>query len=361
MDFFFSRKKYLISGIGPGPSGVGRLMNVLVPEYSAKGYTVISRKKLNSLRPFIDNKDYLHLFREVFARCLDSFSFYIKCLGIFRSEIIFLHPQTAGYPLFFLLSYFNDVRLYVMDNSFFCISSYNTHPITKSECLECVGNPSPHRYCSSSPVKIPKLVNILYLKFFLLMSSRLKFLAQNNLQRELLYMHFGKNIDVLVVGMSAERGSLVETSQLPKNEDCNLDAYDVVFHGASNAAKGIFYVLEIARLLPELSFLIPDKRSEIIRITNIIPSSNVACISMTWETGLRETVLSARLVLNPSMWSAPIEGALIKSALFNKNVATVCSQFAYEAEISSIINHLRLPSDAVAASKVLRDFFAVTD
>ena len=189
---------------------------------------------------------------------------------------------------------------------------------------------------------------------------RLKFLAQNTLQKELLHLHFGADIDVSVIGMIAEKGfSPTQIVESPRFQILNSYGYDVVFHGASNAAKGLFYILELAKLTPELSFLIPDSKANIIRITKVSPPCNISCIAMSWESGLREEVSSARIVINPSMWSAPIEGALVKSAHHNKNVATVRSQYAYEAEISTIENHLRLPLDPVAASRLLRTFLSV--
>ena len=356
MAFLFSRKKYLISGIGPGSNGVGRLMSALVPEYLSKGYQVLTCRSPQPLRPLVEANRYFSVLLEILARNIDRLFFTLRCLCIFRSEIVFLHPQTAGYLLFFFLL-FNRVNLYVMDNSFFCICSYNTHPLTRSECFDCIGKPRPHRLCFPFPVRFSRFINILFLKHLYKVSSRFSFFAQNSLQKELLFLHFGEHIDVKVIGRGAESNTLPNKIIQSKNSKiCNTDSYDVVFHGASNAAKGLFYVLELAKLTPELRFLVPDNKSNVVRITEIFPPSNVSCIAMSWDSGLREAVSSARLVINPSMWSAPIEGALIKSAQYNNNVATVFSQFAYEREILSIVNHLRLPREPLAASIALREF-----
>ena len=66
---------------------------------------------------------------------------------------------------------------------------------------------------------------------------------------------------------------------------------------------------------------------------------------MTWESGLQDYVVNAKVVIHPSQWSAPIEGALIKSAKLNSNVATVSTLFGYEAEANTIRNHIRLSPD----------------
>lgn len=351
-------KKYLISGIGPGSSGVGRLMTQLVPEYQAKGYFVITRRGGNHpIRDLFLKKKYFRLSKQIFFRCLVDLSFAFRCLPVLNSEVVFLHPQTAGYFLLFYLACFNKVSLYVMDNSFFCIRSYNTHPLTGSECLQCLGEIMPHHLCTPFPVGIPKKINTFYLELLDRLSLRLRFMAQNRLQADLLKVHFGANINISIVGMNAESDELLSNlpARIEEVFDQN-DRYDVVFHGASHVAKGLIYVLQLAELMPEFSFLIPDDFSNVARIAKISPSSNVCCELMSWETGLRDAVSSARLVINPSMWSAPIEGALVKSAMFNKNVATVESQYGYEAEIQTVANHLRLPLDPVHASETLRAF-----
>ena len=205
------------------------------------------------------------------------------------------------------------------------------------------------------------LNSIFYLKIFNRLSSRLHFLAQNELQANLLAAHFGPHINISVIGMNAEADEL--SRELPSITQGRFDhvvTHDVVFHGASHVAKGLLYVLQLAELMPEFSFLIPDEFSNVARIAEMSPSANVCCELMNWETGLRDAVSSARLVINPSMWSAPIEGALVKSAKYNKNVATVESQYGYEAEIRTIANHLRLPLDPILASEILRDFLSRT-
>ena len=111
--------------------------------------------------------------------------------------------------------------------------------------------------------------------------------------------------------MSAEKLSYHHQISGSYLSSSNYHSFDVVYHGSSNAAKGLYFVLELACLTPELTFLIPDSASNVLHMTSNSPPPNVSFIEMTWETGLRESVSLARLVLNPSMWSAPIEGALI--------------------------------------------------
>jgi hypothetical protein len=121
--------KFLISGVGPGPTGVGRLMKAAVPAYKSEGYCIITRRFPESVSPYLKNRQYFKLLTEISVRLIDEFFFRIRPLFIFSSEVVFLHPQSSGFLLLIYLSLFNRVYLYVMDNSFFCIRSYNMHPV----------------------------------------------------------------------------------------------------------------------------------------------------------------------------------------------------------------------------------------
>jgi hypothetical protein len=60
---------------------------------------------------------------------------------------------------------------------------------------------------------------------------------------------------------------------------------------------------------------------------------NITFKNMRWESGLKEHVMTSKIVLNPSLWSAPIEGALIKSILFNGAVGTFGFPYSFTSEI----------------------------
>jgi hypothetical protein len=203
---------------------------------------------------------------------------------------------------------------------------------------------------------IPKKLNILYLALLKMLSRRLIFMAQNPLQAHLLSLHFGDHINVSTVGMNAAEEFDNTHQSLPKPEDVSI-CYDIVYHGSSIAAKGILYLIELANIMEDINFLIPDQLSNIVDVLGCLPPPNVTCKNLSWENGLKEAVSSARLVINPSLWSAPIEGALVKSAKYNQNVATVESLYGYESEIKTITNHIRLPRDTIQASRILNDFF----
>ena len=346
--------KYLVSGIGPSDWGVGRLMRAMGPRYKSLGYSVVYRRMAQSIRQKFRNGYYLQAFLELPNRYLGLLAFNMKCYFMKSATVIVVHPQTIGFARLFRLIERNTVSIYVVDNSFFCIRSYNTNPVSNTECLKCLNSIVPDDLCQPFPVGMDKEENILFLKKLKEYSNSLTFLAQSDLQRQLLQEHFGVTANIRVIGMDTGE---IEASRVKYLESINFVCqYDIVFHGASIIAKGLLYVVELAEELPEYRFLVPDEIQKVRDVTNRPVPNNIICKKMTWETGLKHAVINARLVLNPSLWSATIEGALLKSAAFNKNVATIRTQFGYEAEIKIITNHLRLDQDVKSAAQKIRAF-----
>ncbi|MBT4473569.1 MAG: hypothetical protein HOC64_08195 [Bacteroidetes bacterium] len=345
--------KYLISGIGPGSSGVGRLMRVLAPKYEQNGYKVVYKREPKSIRSFLTHRAYLLLTLEIFLRTRGKVLFLLKTYFIRNSEVVFLHPQTAGYQLLFRMIASNKVSLYVMDNSFFCIRSYNTNPVSNAECLNCVGTLKPNSLCNPFPIKMSLNDNSKYLNELKNVSDEINFLAQNDLQGELIKKHFGKQTSVSVIGMDTNEASSIEKHPPVHSQ---IKSYDVVYHGASIIAKGLLYVIELAEELPEFEFFVPDSKDNIEKVVDRALPSNVVCRVVTWETGLKGIVSAAKIVINPSMWSAPIEGALLKSAAFNPNVATVATEYGFERESALIKNHLRLNNKIEIGALQLKKF-----
>ena len=84
--------------------------------------------------------------------------------------------------------------------------------------------------------------------------------------------------------------------------------------------------------------------------------NNVTFQDCTWETGLEEAVRKAKLVANPSLWSAPIEGAFLKSLAYNGNVAVVDTKFGYSSENAFKNIVLKLPEDTCSAAVLIENY-----
>ncbi|WP_155834698.1 hypothetical protein [Leptolyngbya sp. PCC 6406] len=356
-------KKYLVSGVPISDSGVGRLMKNMVPEAKARGYVIITPPLLKPIKKMFRERHYPGAFREIIDRSFGKLFFNLKLLLIRKSLVLFLHPQTFGFSKLFLLAKSNKLYLYVMDNSFFCIRSYNIHPDNGAECLRCLGNPEKVlQGCQPYPVLYAKSKNISALKTLMKLSSKITFLAQNKNQKVLLEKHFDENIDCVVAGLDTgeilteNTNSVVNLSHSDSNSDLNIGCYDIVYHGAAHLAKGIAYVIDLAKNLKELSFFIPESKEACeLAIGRTIECENITFRACRWESGLREAVIQARLVINPSLWSAPIEGALLKSVFYASRVATVTTMHGFEGELAESINLIRLPRETSYAADILRD------
>lgn len=343
-------KKYLVTGIGPTLSGVGRLVHSLLPDASLHGYTVIARRSPRSIKLFLGQKKYYLAALEILYRAIDSFVFFIRLSFIKNSTVIFLHPQTAGFRNLFKLIKHNSVFLYVMDNSFFCVRSYNQHPKDHGECLRCITGPNALEDCEPFPVPLKKETNIRYIKQLRKVAHSVYFLCQNKAQQDLVIQCFGVKTRTEVVGMSAADGELNRPFFVQRVEQST----DLVYHGAVHLAKGLGYFIKLAENLSEYSAFIPASRDACeTAVGRPILSKNIVFKECSWESGLKHEVIHGGITFNPSLWSAPIEGALVKSFFFAKTVATVESEYSFESELISD-KHLRLPLDISRACEVIR-------
>lgn len=308
-------KRYLISGLPPDKSGLGRFLSRLTEVADSHGWRVLWRPQLRG--------------KGILRVLLERVWFYIKLKFIRNTKVVVLHPQTLRWSSFFSLARSNFITLYVADNSFFCIRSYNYRGQQWEECLDCLGNIARcHQSCNPFPVFYDRSRNLSYLDHLKRIAPNINFVVQNANQGRLVMKHFGPDTNIRQVGMVTDEFEGVMRGQPGTGK------FDVVFHGAIHAAKGAAYAIELARHLPELTFLLPGRPENAQKQSGDIDlPDNVKIVDITWETGLREEVEKCRLVLCPSMWSAPIEGALVKSILHNGRVAVFNTEFGYQADL----------------------------
>jgi len=349
-------RKFIVSGISPSNGGVGRLMNSLSERGKERGYSIITKRNDISLKKLFKDRKIMSFLMELSIRFAASILFSLKVASLKRSVVLFIHPQFAGYSLLFkLLRSENKVFLYVMDNGFFCIESYNYDALNKDECLKCLGSiNSCYDFCKPFPNKnLSRFSNLNYIKELKEHSNKIIFLAQNENQKKLLLEHFGVDCNVKVVGMNTgEFYGLYEKIQKKV-----ITNHDIVFHGSTLNAKGVEYFVSLSALLPEFSFLIPDSKINVEHyLRKKISNKNIHFIECNWETGLKNIVRNARLVLVPSLWSAPIEGALIKSILLNGNVAVIKTLYGYSSEIAKESQLLILENNIKNASRQIKHY-----
>jgi hypothetical protein len=165
-------------------------MKILTKRLVAKGYKLICRQQKLSIFNLIKKRKFLFVILELINSFFFKIYIYLFILIKRNAKIIFAWPQIAGFELIFKAVKYNKVILYIMDCSFFCIRSYNIHPIKHNECLDCLGSIKPHKLCLPFPKKYKKLANIKYLELLKENANKIIFYSQNKLQKILLKKHF---------------------------------------------------------------------------------------------------------------------------------------------------------------------------
>ncbi len=351
--------KYLISGINiKSKSGVGQLLERLhkiAIQYNYKTIYKPSGKKI-SRKILIRNRKYLLLIWEQLFRISYSLRliiFKLRLLYIGNSNVLLIHPQSIGYPSFFRLIKRNKVSVYVMDNSFFCVRSRN-YRLSKGECLDCLGNlENCHYSCYPYPIKYKKNDNLKYLKEYLNLSSNIIFYAQNQNQRNLLINHFDKIKTPMIVGMNTGEINLNHNKEI-NSASKNKDWPDFVYHGDINYSKGIKYVIDLAQELLDYNFLIPDSRRLVEEyLQEEVLNKNILFEKLRWDSGLKQYIENSKITICPSLWSAPIEGALLKSLAYSPLVAVVKTQYGFSNELDDDFI-LKLDKDPKIAAKTMK-------
>ena len=330
------KKKYLISGIGPNSyGGVGRLMYKLIPLSKSYNFRVLfvsfAKRKLDSL---LKEKRIIQSFLYIIECIFNYIFFKLQLLLIKNSEIILIHPQRIGYgAVIRLIKNKNKIKIYVVDSSFFCIEGMNYDKQSRIECLRCLKETNCFSYCLPSTPIYTKEKNIYYIKELKKYSNNIIFYAQNNEQAQLLKQFYGENTIINVIGL--DTGEFDEIYE--NNNEHTL--YPIVYHGSLEPAKGIEYLLFLGEKLIDknIQILIPyakiDVEKRYSKLKHLIDSTVFIYKSFNWETGLKEIVQKANVVLCISIWSAPIEAALIKSLLCNGNVVVYDADCGFHKEI----------------------------
>jgi hypothetical protein len=266
-------------------------------------------------------------------------------------DVVLVHCQEIGlrWCLQFITQRQQPTWIYLLDSSFFCVRSYNHIEGENQACLRCLGGDftqGQERRCRPFPIRDRHCWRFLECLRHLAAEGRVRFLAQNRNQAALAQCHFGPAAVVREVGLWTVD---MEEASLHPAHVAVTNPYDVVFHGAPEPAKGVEWALEVARLCPDLRFLFPLNGRRFARWSSC---RNIVFQPMRWETGLKQQVVAAQFVFVPSLWSAPIEGALIKSLCLAKNVVVVDVPSAYAAELPAGLV-LRLAADPVRAAAEL--------
>jgi len=276
------------------------------------------------------------------------------------SNLVVFHPQGIGYDaLLHILKKRQFSWVFTLDASFFCRKSYNHHNVENAACLRCVGghfDRATEMGCQNFPFEQSESADFQADLFELTRSGRVGFFAQNPSQESLLKAHFGEETPVVLCGMSADFEMSVDRGEIL--QDDRIAEQTIVFHANPLLAKGVGFTLELASLLPDFNFIFPFHKIE-------VPESHVALLGTlqncefvptTWEEGLLELVRRSAFVICPSLWSAPVEGAVVKSIIYGNKVLVVDEQTAFQYDLRHMPSNkiISLPPTPAAAAEMVR-------
>lgn len=353
----------VVSGIPAGSSGTGRLVAHLEERMTAlmgAQAKLVARPERPpgwQLKIWLQQKLYFKLLVEasIYLRKLVLFWWSLSLLFVLRGrKVILLHPQNLGYGLTLRLiaSLKSPPLVYLLDSSFFCISSYNHVSGEGRSCIRCIEvgcDELRMRGCKPFPRRDWAAIDYVQKLQTLVKAGDVKIAAQNERQAQLAKIQFEIAEPPPVIGLWTNDWNELFDQKPWNGEKSDSYEWDVLFHGHYLDAKGACWTLELANKCPGLKFFFPFERPK-----NVLAIDNCTFASCTWETGLKEKMKQARFVIVPSLWSAPIEGALVKSLLCADAVAVVQNPTSFSDELPEEIV-LKLSAEPEAASKLLND------
>lgn len=301
------RNTCVISGLSPGFGGVPRLLEFLL-DYNE---LIIPRR----------DKTYCSI--KVVNKVIMFTSWILRVLFTRSREATIIHHFSIPTVLLLIIAIkFRKVHYFAIDNSYFCLKSYNYKD--RTSCLDCLGKNFPMRE-SKSCQPFPNRKSKISLKIEGLLIAH--WIRENisytlcESSAKIMSMHFKKIKETEVLNFSTLE--LKECIEEMRSDSERQDIqklkpekkFNFVFHGAQKSAKGYDYAISLAKQLPEFSFLFPfeiKKEHETL--------SNVTGLDMRWENGLKTHIKMADCVLCPSLWTYTPEAALLKSFIYNDAV-----------------------------------------
>ncbi len=347
----------ILSGIAATPrDGTGRLLRELARERDTKGLDVqfiFLANRANIVRsrlfqtPFLVGWEILRHLTRRFSRHMLAWRRAI----ILAPRVMVIHPQEMGMRwLDNLISRRGRsgmvTELFVLDASFFCIRSYNHLDGEAGACLLCLRDgpaAAKRHHCRPFPISDPWATTFVCRLRDHARSGRVAFWTQTDGYRKLIEQFAEGPVKARVVGLWTDDFNDLEV----RFPDVPPVA-DVVYHGSWHDAKGANWALSLAEAMPERTFLFPCRKP-----SDVAAPANAVFRAMSWDNGLAEQVQAVPLCLVPSLWTAPIEGALVKSIAHAPATAVVAEPFTFQEQLPDGLV-LRLTADVNLAAAMLR-------
>lgn len=333
----------IVSGIPAGDGGTGQFVAHLYERTADwRGHVKLIarpvRPALWQLLLWFKERAYKCMAREMFRYAYSLALFWAGLIAVWLrrdSPLILLHPQNLGYRLTLRLieSRACPPLLYLLDSSFFCVASYNYLKGENSPCIRCLEygfDQAEKNGCKPFPRLDWTALEFAPRLLTLVKAGRVRLAAQNLRQAELAQRQFGLPSLPRTTGLWTQDWDDVFAEkpwQSPKEHRATY-AWDILFHGHCLDAKGATWIAGVAAMCPDLKFMFPFQKPRWFSAPE-----NCSFVPCSWESGLRNEIAKSKFVIVPSLWSAPIEGALVKSIACAKAVMVVSNPTSYCQEL----------------------------
>lgn len=294
--------RLFISMIPPNLGGAGDYLTEIIKDYP--NHTVIC--------PFKPRLKNVYLRKIIVEAQIIFLKIVLKMVSKFKIDnLVIYHPQTISFSLSnSLILASKKVNYIVLDASIFCLKSYN-HRLS-NVCEKCIELFDPHDDCSFFPRKSSKVAYLNHRNILSANTNKIHFVVQTEGYVNILKKMFNNNVSVSIKKMFFSQLKQIKFIEREKK-------YDFAFHGNLLDAKGFKYVRALALNLNDKSFFIPGKHDNY---------QNICYQNVNWNNGLKNILESSKIILCPSLWSASLEAAILKTMLLNLPVAITVNDFS---------------------------------
>jgi len=254
------------------------------------------------------------------------YKFYLTLLLKFFSvnKLVIFHAQTISYKLSaLLLLNSKDIEFYILDTNFFCKKSYNEY--LGKPCFRCFEFFNPFQDCNHHPYYSNDIDYKKFIDAIKYSEKKITFIVQTKGYEKLL---INKYPLAKVKILKMKHDGLIYNNQ-KQNWNIKNDKIlnDFFFHAHLTNPKGLKYFLELSKKMSDKKFILPGYK-EFSELTN-----NVVIKKISWGEVFIEELKKSKIILCPSVWTYPVESALIKSMLLKKAVAIIDIQNSFSKEI----------------------------
>lgn len=251
------------------------------------------------------------------------FKFFLKFIIYFIQieKIVIFHQQSIGYNLTSkLLAQSSSIIFFILDTNFFCKKSYNEY--RDKVCNKCLDKFRPNNDCYHHPYISTDKEYECFLNSLEQNQKKITFFTQTNGYNFIVKKKF-PNSNVKNKIMYHEK---LKRIHLINNIDYEYE-YDFFYHAHLTPPKGINYFIQLSTTLNKKIFFLPSH----LKYSNL--NKNMIIKKMYWGNEFIKEMKKSRIIMCPSIWTYPVESAVLKSLLLKKAVAIIKSPNSFSENI----------------------------